>query len=114
MRFILVVLALLALSSVIAADIRYCAGEPQRYADGTIKRSAKVLREFKLRHPCPVTGLSTGACEGWAIDHVIPRASGGCDEVFNMQWLPVQIKSCAGQFCKDRWERRVYLPHTLP
>src|SRR4030067_2961176 len=86
---------------------RYC-GEPERYADGTIKRSAAVIAAFKREHPCPSTGLSVGRCDGWEVDHVLPLASCGCDSVSNLQWLPVQIKRCAGQFCKDRFERDIY------
>lgn len=89
-------------------ETRYC-GEPRRGVRGDIVRRADVLVAFAKRHPCPVTGLPVRSCPGWAIDHVIPLASGGCDAVSNLQWLPVTLKSCAGQ-CKDRWERRVYRP----
>lgn len=91
-------------------EMRYC-GPPARGADGSIKRSATVLTRFKQAHPCPVTGLSSGGCSGWSIDHVIPLACGGCDAVSNLQWLPNAIKSCAastGLPCKDRWERAIY------
>jgi hypothetical protein len=107
MKFAILVFALF-LQQAQAFDIRYCEGQPQRYADGTIKRSAKALMEFKLDHPCPVTGESTGACSGWAVDHIIPLAVGGCDTSYNMQWLPLSIKACAGSQCKDRWERKIY------
>lgn len=33
---------------------------------------------------------------------------GGCDTVIVAQWLPIEIKTCADDFCKDRWERVVY------
>lgn len=90
-------------------ETRYCEVTPRRDADGSISRRADVLRAFKRHHPCPSTGKTTGACPGWAIDHVIPLANGGCDSVHNLQWLPHTLKSCAG-ICKDRWERKVYLP----
>lgn len=86
---------------------RYC-GEPARDAAGSIKRSAAMLAVFKKQHPCPVTGLTYGACPGWSVDHVIPLACGGCDSVSNAQWLPAAIKSCAGTICKDRFERLIY------
>ena len=35
-----------------------------------------------------------------------PLASGGCDSVTNMQWLPKTIKTCTDDDCKDRWERK--------
>jgi hypothetical protein len=89
-------------------ETRYC-GEPERYAaGGGIKRSSAVLKAFRKIHPCPATGLTTGACPGWAIDHVIPLAVGGCDAVSNLQWLPHQIKSSGDDAAKDRWERKVY------
>ena len=91
-------------------EYRFCTNEPVREADGKIYRRNDVLRAFKQRHPCPVTGLTTGRCDGWFIDHVIPLANGGCDAIFNLQWLPKEIKSCPGKFCKDRWERRIYKP----
>ena len=87
-------------------ELRYC-GHPLRGSDGTIKRSAAVIAQFKRIHPCPVDWKTSGACKGWAIDHVIPLACGGCDAVSNMQWLPNGIKSQA-VIGKDRFERRIY------
>lgn len=98
------VLMILSLSLNAHADTKY---KEMRYCNGD-QRSADVVAAFKNIHPCPVTGLSTGACPGWAVDHVIPLAVGGCDAVSNLQWLPNEIKSCAGTVCKDRWERKVY------
>lgn len=91
-------------------DPRYC-GEPERYANGVIKRSAAVLRAFVAVFPCPSSGEHSTACDEWDIDHVIPLASGGCDSQANLQWLPNAIKSCSTWSCKDRWER---LYHALP
>jgi len=88
------------------ADPRYC-GEPRRTAEGRIHRDRAVLREFAKTHPCPSTLEPRPSCPGWAIDHVIPLASGGCDSLINLQWLPDSLKSCAGD-CKDRWERRYH------
>lgn len=85
---------------------RYC-GTPRRSSDGSIYRRTDVLAAFKKAHPCPVTGHSTGACGGWAIDHIIPLACGGCDAVSNLQWLPNGIKS-APTIGKDRFERKIY------
>lgn len=94
------------------ADTRYCYAVPDipRDSTGVIIRSSKPIYAFRKDHPCPVTLKTTGACPGWSVDHVIPIASGGCDMVENMQWLPIEIKSCAGKFCKDRWERIVNAP----
>lgn len=88
-------------------ELRYC-GKPKRNADGVIIRSTSVKAQFKKFHPCPSTGLNSGACSGWAVDHIIPLVSCGCDSVINMQWLPNEIKSGAGILPKDRWEQKVY------
>lgn len=87
-------------------EVRFC-GTPSRNADGAIVRSAAALAAFKKIYPCPATGKSIGACPGWAIDHVIPLACGGCDFVSNFQWLPNELKSKA-VIGKDRFERRIY------
>lgn len=92
-------------------EYRFC-GAPLRNADGTIKRSSTVLTAFKKLHPCPVTGKSSGACPGWAINHIVPLANGGCDAVVNLMWLPAEVKSCADDWCVDRWERTYWQrPH---
>lgn len=88
-------------------DYRY-AGEVVRDADGSIHRSTKVINAFKKQWACPSTGLHKGPCPGWAIDHTIPLACGGKDAVFNMAWIPDEGKSCAADYCKDRYERKVY------
>jgi len=90
-------------------ETRYC-GQPTRNAKGVIVRRSDVIYVFKKAHPCPVTGLSTGPCPGWSIDHVIPLACGGCDAVSNMQWLPTSLKSAA-VVGKDRFEREIYGGH---
>lgn len=79
-------------------ETRYC---------GKTERDAKVVAAFRRIHACPSTGLKTGACPDWQVDHVIPRDNGGCHAVSNLQWLPVWLKTCAVH-CKDRWERSIY------
>ena len=64
-------------------------------------RSREVTREFQREHPCPSTGLTSGACPGYRKDHVNPLACGGPDAVSNLQWQTV-----AAAKAKDRWERR--------
>lgn len=110
MKFILPIIFLLA--SLIAnanplLETRYC-GEPKRDASGSILRSQAVIAAFQKQHPCPSTGKTTGACRGWAINHVIPLACGGCDSVSNMQWLPVVIKAGWQDWSVDRHERKIY------
>jgi hypothetical protein len=102
---------LIVASSAFATDTkyletRYC-GAPTRDSTGTIVRSQSVLRHFKEQHPCPVTGKEDGQCAGWSVNHVIPLACGGCDTVSNMQWLPNSIKTCSGDNCVDRFERKI-------
>jgi hypothetical protein len=109
-----VLIMLLAAGAVGAQpDPRYC-GQPARNADGSIKRSTYQRSLFVRMHPCPATGQVTGACPGWAVDHIIPLASCGCDAPANMQWLPNEIKSAPGEFSKDRWERKVYVCPVQP
>ena len=105
---LIILAALTACSDSVYADnhlieTRYC-GEPARTSSGKIKRSTTVIEAFKRLHPLPASeNLSD-----YAIDHVIPLKSGGCDAVRNMQWLKKITKSCADDYCKDRYERVVY------
>jgi hypothetical protein len=84
-------------------ETRYC-GEPERDARGRIKRSQAVIEAFERRHPLPA-GENR---KDYAINHVIPLASGGCDAVRNMDWMRITGKSCAEDYCKDRYERIIY------
>jgi hypothetical protein len=65
-----------------------------------IPRSAAERAAFKRGHPCPSTGLRSGACPGYVIDHVEPLCAGGPDHRSNFQWQTV-----AEALEKDRWER---------
>lgn len=84
-------------------ETRYC-GEPARTSSGKIKRSTAVIEAFKRIHPLPASENP----KDYAIDHVLPLKSGGCDAVRNMQWLRKTTKSCAEDYCKDRYERIIY------
>ena len=53
-------------------------------------RSASVKHEFQLTHPCPSTGLTSGACPGYVKDHIMPLVCGGPDAVSNMQWRTIR------------------------
>lgn len=79
-----------------------------RGTDGAIRRSQAVVRAFRKQWACPATGQTSGPCPGWAVDHVIPLACGGVDAIYNMQWLPLELKSAADNGAKDRFERKVY------
>ena len=117
MRKIILILCFLTILPVMAnplLETRYC-GPPKRNANGEIIRRADVLAAFQKIHPCPSTGLTTGACAGWQKNHVIPLACGSCDEVSNLAWLPTIIKTCTAWYCIDRFERKIYdngIPNT--
>ena len=66
-----------------------------------VARSAAAKRAFRRHHPCPASGLRTGPCPGYVIDHVKPLACGGPDEPDNMQW-----QTTAEGKAKDAVERR--------
>jgi len=71
----------------------------QRDANGKIQRSAKARAEFKKVQPCPSTGMSSGACPGYVIDHRQPLKRGGEDAPENMQW-----QTTAAAKAKDKTE----------
>jgi hypothetical protein len=53
-------------------------------------RSREMTREFQREHPCPSTGLPSGACPGYRKDHVVPLACRGPDTVANLQWQTIR------------------------
>ena len=58
-----------------------------------------MLRVFQRLHPCQATGLLTGVCPGYIVDHIVPLKRGGADAPSNMQWQTV-----AEAKAKDRIE----------
>jgi hypothetical protein len=95
-------------------ETRCCVASINRDATGGIIRRADVLYAFRKIHPCPATGLTTGACPNWQINHILPLACFGRDEVSNLQWMPAILKSSKGTLPIDRWERKIYCtPQTL-
>ena len=82
-------------------ETRYC-GAPARNADGTIYRSHTVMSAYRKAHPCPATGLYKGACPGWALNHSVPLACGGCDAVSNLMWMRNDAKLIV-----DSYERKI-------
>ena len=93
-------------------DPRYCGIENiERDHQNKIIRSKAEYNRFRSWWKCPSTLEFKGACPRWSVDHPIPLADGGCDQAENMQWLKIEIKNCAGDDCKDRWELEVYAPN---
>jgi hypothetical protein len=70
-------------------------------ASASEHRSRAVAREFQREHPCPSTGLRSGACPGYWKDHIQPLACGGPDSVQNLQWQTISDARA-----KDRQERK--------
>jgi hypothetical protein len=66
---------------------------------GRIKRNPAAKRAFQQKNPCPATGMTSGACHGYVVDHIVPLKRGGSDSPANMQW---QTKAEAK--AKDRIE----------
>ena len=89
-------------------DYAITTNPPQRNADGTIKRDPRVITAYRKLYPCPSTGLYTGACPDWSLDHTRPIDCGGVDAVWNLTWMPNAIKSAKGPFTKDHYERKIY------
>lgn len=58
----------------------------QRDSHGRIKRSAEAKDHFKKSHRCHSTAISSGACPGYVIDHIVPLKRGVADIPTNMQW----------------------------
>jgi hypothetical protein len=73
-----------------------CCAVPQKEAK---KRDTRMRQLFLANNPCPSTGKTKGACEGFIVDHIVPIKRGGGDHPYNMQWQTVQDAKD-----KDRWE----------
>ena len=57
-----------------------------RDISGRIARSSSARRAFRSYNPCPATGLTTGPCTGYVIDHIQALKHRGADSPDNMQW----------------------------
>ena len=71
------------------------------FASAKEDRLASVKREFQLTHPCPATGLTSGACPGYVKDHIVPLACRRPDAPSNMQWQTIREARA-----KDKWEAK--------
>ena len=65
-------------------------------------RDPAVVRAFRATHPCPATGLVTGACDNYIVDHMVSLCLGGPDTPNNMTW---QTKKDAAK--KDILEKQL-------
>ena len=61
----------------------------ERTASGRIKRNSSVRQQFQRQHPCPSTGIRSGHCSGYVVDHILSLKHGGTDTVNNMQWQSI-------------------------
>ena len=65
-------------------------------------RDPSQVRAFRKLNPCPVTNMTTGACPGYVVDHIMPLCIGGPDHPRNLQW-----QDKATSFTKDKLEWEV-------
>ena len=83
-------------------ETRYC-GAPKRDASGEIIRRADVIYAYRKIHPCPATlKYGMGACPGWALNHNVSLACGGCDSVSNLSFMRNDVKKIV-----DGYERKI-------
>lgn len=59
-------------------------------AEGRQARSGAVVREFRQSHVCPSTGLKTGPCPGWEVEHGVSLCQGGPDVPAALKWMAVE------------------------
>ncbi len=90
------------------ADARYC-GEPERYANGVIKRNQAGIDEFIRLYPLPAHFNRAD----YQINHAIPRVCGGCDSIENLIWMHVKAKTCVEDYCQDRHEQITMCPQSF-
>lgn len=93
---------ILALALILCLPLLSQACEPVRDESGRIKRSRKVVAIFRATVPCPATGEVGGRCPGYVVDHIVPLACCGRDELDNLQY---QTKADAK--AKDKVERQM-------
>lgn len=100
MKHVAVVVAMVLVCwSASAVDAVQCS--PKRDTKGHIVRSAQQVRAFERANPCPSTGLTSGKCPGYIVDHKISLYFCGDDSPANMQW-----QSIAKAKAKDKWENK--------
>lgn len=63
-------------------------------------RSESARHEFEQSTPCPSTGVTTGKCQDYVIDHKLPLCAGFPDAASNMVWEELRES-----MAKDQEER---------
>jgi len=89
-------------------DETRCCITPLRNADGSIYRRSAVAAAYKRIWPCPSTHEKYGPCPGWSVNHAVPLACGGKDEVSNMLWMRNDAKKI-----QDSYERIIFGGHNI-
>lgn len=98
----LVMAAMLAVSSMAAAEVTTVSTPPPGTVLHKEVRTAAHAAEFRAITACPATGKIQRWCPGYVVDHIEPLCAGGHDAPSNMQW---QTK--AASYKKDALERSV-------
>lgn len=80
---------------------------PESVARDIAERSKKMRAEFVRQHPCPASGVSSGACPGYVVDHIIPLSLYGADHPDNMQWQTVEAAKRKDVLERESYQRRI-------
>src|SRR6266498_468444 len=95
----LLTIVVIALSALSAEAATGCVSHYSRKHDLYYTRCSSEVRAFRKENPCPSTGLTTGRCRGYVVDHIKALVCGGADNPENMQWQTIEDAKA-----KDRWE----------
>jgi hypothetical protein len=101
------ILPMLVLGLALLVAVPVAQAEPvRRTKDGKIYRSAAQLSVFKMLNPCPATGLTTGACAGYVIDHIWPLRCARTEAERRLFDVPenLQWQTVAAAKLKDKTE----------
>ena len=97
----ILIIAVIAVSAFSAEAATGCVSYYSRKHDLYYSRCASEVRAFRRENPCPSTGLTTGRCPGYVVDHIKALVCGGADNPANMQYQTIEDAKA-----KDRWEEK--------